>query len=270
MIVSNDEATGTEAAVRGAVEHFDGVATTWIRRYADRPSFRHRLVAVGAVVREVVARYDRPAVLDFGGGPGVFSLVASEGAGWVLCLDVSARMIRAGISDQFAAESLVRSTSHRPRPERVHRMVGTLEALRAQEDPAFDVVLAVAVLEYLPDPAQVVTALATRLGPGGRLVLTVPNERSWFRRFESLSGSLGAGVGSLLHSERLMSRAYASTRPHGNRVMWRPGADAGGLLVERIAPLTLAASGFMAHVNATHIVVLQKRPRRSARAVATW
>ena len=249
----------TGSAVPGAVEHFDEVAASWIRRYAERPSFRHRLVTVGAVVREVVADYDRPAVLDFGGGPGVFSLVASEGAGSVLCLDVSAPMVQAGAQEESAAVSLVRGAGHEPAPDRIQRMVGTLDAVGEPEGGAFDVVLAIAVLEYLPDPERILMALATRLRPGGRLVLTVPNERSWFRRTESLAGSLGAGAGTVLRSERLRSRAYAATRPHGNRVPWRGGADASSLVLERIAPLALAASGLLAHIRATQIVVLQKR-----------
>lgn len=249
----------TGPANPGAVEHFDEVAASWIWRYAARPSFRHRLVTVGAVVREVVADYDRPAVLDFGGGPGLFSLVASESAGSVLCLDVSAPMVQAGAAEQSAAASLVRGAGHEPAPDRIQRLVGTLDAVGAPEGGAFDVVLVIAVLEYLPDPARTLMALATRLRPGGRLVLTVPNERSWFRRTESVAGSLGAGAGAVLGSERLRGRAYASTRPHGNRVPWKVGAGASGLVLERIAPLALAASGLLAHIRATQIVVLQKR-----------
>lgn len=252
-------ATVTGPTMPGAVEHFDEVATSWIRRYADRPSFRHRLVAVGAVVREVVAGYDRPVVLDFGGGPGVFSLVASERAGAVLCLDVSAPMVMAGAEGEPAAVSLLRHAGLEPEPRRVQRIVGTLDALSQPEDGAFDVVLAIAVLEYLPEPAPVVLALADRLRPGGRLVLTVPNERSWFRRAENIAGSLGAGVGRALRSERLRSRAYATTRPHGNRVPWRVETDLSGLVLERIEPLALASSGLMAHVRATHIVVFKRR-----------
>lgn len=244
-------------------EHFDEVADSWIQRYADRPSFRHRLVAVGAVVREIVAKYDSPAVLDFGGGPGVFSLVASEEAHSVLCLDTSVGMIREGFAHESTVVSLIRSTGYEPRPERVRRMMGALDALDRRANSRFDVVLAIAVLEYLADPQQVLAELADHMRAGGRLVLTVPNERSWFRRVENLAGSLGAGTGSMLRWERLRNRAYASTRPHGNRVPWWAGADAGGLILERMVPLALASSGLMSHVTATQIVVLRKRPLAS-------
>lgn len=249
----------TRRAGRHVGEHFDEVAPSWIRRYADRPSFRHRLAVVSEVVREVAAGYDQPAVLDFGGGPGVFSLVASGTAESVLCLDVSATMVRAGFAHQADAVALVRAAGHEPVPGRVRRVVGPLEALREPANGVFDVILAVAVLEYLPDPEGLLTALAARLRPGGRLVMTVPNERSWYRRIENMAGALGAGVGSALGLERLRSRAYASARPHGNRVSWRGGADAGNLLLERLSPLALAGAGALARVNATHIVVLGKR-----------
>lgn len=259
MVDAPRTAPGTGSAVSSAVEHFDEVAASWIGRYTARPSFRHRLVAVGAVVREVVSIYDRPAVLDFGGGPGVFSLVASEAARSVLCLDVSAPMVLAGANEERAAASLVRVAGFDPSPDRIQRIVGTLNVLRNPGGGAFDLILAIAVLEYLSEPAPVLEALARRLRPGGRVILTVPNERSWFRRAEALAGSLGAGAGAALRSERLRSRAYASTRPHGNQVPWRVDSDASSLVLERIAPLALAASGLLAHVTATNIVVLRKR-----------
>lgn len=257
MDADNAPRAATSAGL-GSAEHFDEVAKSWIRRYSDRPSFRHRITMVGAVVREVVAYYETPVVLDFGGGPGIFSLVASERASTVVCLDASAPMIRAGHEQEGAAAAVVRTTGHEPRPERVHRVVGTLEALGVGVAPTFDAVLAIAVLEYVPDPGLTLTQLAARLRPGGRLLLTVPNERSWYRWAEGLVGSFGSSAGGVLRSERLRSRSYASIRPHGNHVPWRSGADAGGLRLERIAPLALAASGIMAYVTPSQIVVLQK------------
>lgn len=239
--------------------HFGDVAPGWIDRYADRPSFRHRLDVVGDVVSEVVGRFDPCRVLDFGGGPGMFSLLASGGAASVLCLDTSLPMVQAGAVDEADAVALLVQAGHEPVPARVWRAVGPLEALRQPPVGAFDVVLAIAVLEYLPDPAATLTALGGRLRRGGRLVMTVPDERSWFRRIEGLVGSLGARAGTVVGSERLTSRAYATTRPHGNRVPWRAGADVGGLVVERSAPLALAGSGLLARTRPSRIVVLRQR-----------
>jgi uncharacterized protein YbjT (DUF2867 family)/2-polyprenyl-3-methyl-5-hydroxy-6-metoxy-1,4-benzoquinol methylase len=266
--------TGTGGgAGRGTADHFEEVADTWIRRYADRPSFRHRLDTVGAVVRETLDALAADAapnaplrVLDFGGGPGMFSLVASTSGASVVCLDVSEPMVRAGKAHELDAVRLLEASGLDPQPALVERVVGSLDAITKSPDHAFDAILAVAVLEYLPDPDEVVVALGARLREGGRLVLTVPNERSAYRRFEDLVGSFGARAGALLHSERLRSRAYASTRPNGNRVAWQRGADRADLVLERIVPLTLAADGALARVHATRIVVLRKRSTDTQRS----
>jgi len=260
------------AAGAGTAEHFDEVAGSWIRRYADRPSFRHRLDVVGGVVCETLdaladATPETPLrVLDFGGGPGMFSLVASEIADVVVCLDVSEPMVRAGATHAPDAIELLQAKGLHPRPAVVERVVGSLDTIRTSPGDQFDTVLAIAVLEYLPDPDHVVIELARRLRDGGRLVLTVPNEKSAYRRFEDLAGSLGATAGVLLRSERLRSRAYASTRPHGNRVPWRRGADDAGLVLERIVPLELAGTGMLARMSATSVVVLRKRSSDTQRS----
>jgi uncharacterized protein YbjT (DUF2867 family)/2-polyprenyl-3-methyl-5-hydroxy-6-metoxy-1,4-benzoquinol methylase len=261
---SNDSGAGG-ASGTGTAEHFDEIAASWIRRYADRPSFRHRLDVVAPLVGEVLstAAVDPAAtgslhVLDFGGGPGVFSLVASERATSVVCLDVSAPMVEAGATYEADAVALLEDRGIVPHPGRVARVVGSLDTVSDEGDP-FDVVLAIAVLEYLPDPDQVIIELAARLRDGGRLMFTVPNERSAYRRVEDLAGAWGATAGRLLHSERLRSRAYATTRPHGNRVPWRAGAGAAGLVLERVVPLRLAPAGALSRIHATQVIVMRKR-----------
>lgn len=256
-VVPSTSGIRTGAANDPTLDHFEDVADSWIRRYDERPSFRHRLDVVGRVVTDIGAGFDRaPYVLDFGGGPGVFSMVASTVASRVVCLDASAPMIIAGAVHADLAVALA-TRFGTPHPEHVDRVVGTVDTLAPT--PTFDLVITIAVLEYLDDPAETVEALAARLHPGGRLLLTVPDARSLFRRTENLVGSLGAGLGRVVRSQRLSSRAYASVRPQGNQVPWKDGADRAGLTLERIVPLTLAATGAMSRVTATSIIVLQKR-----------
>jgi len=52
-------------------------------------------------------------------------------------------------------------------------------------DPAlrFDLILLIQVLEHLDDPVAVIQKLASRLAPGGRLIIGVPNFVSWQAAF---------------------------------------------------------------------------------------
>jgi len=44
---------------------------------------------------------------------------------------------------------------------------------------SLDLILCLDVLEHLPDPWRLVDRLSTRLAPGGRLIISVPNIRNW-------------------------------------------------------------------------------------------
>lgn len=248
---------GAGEATAASQEHFDEVADGWIRRYEERPSFRNRLSVVGQVVSGVVrtAGEDRPtSVLDFGGGPGVFSAVASIDAERVVCLDPSAAMIEAGERNVDRVATLLRDHGE-VHPDRIERVVGASSSLDGE---TFDVVLAIAVLEYLDDPAAAIVDLSERLRDRGAMVFTVPNDRSLFRRAEDVMGSFGAAAGGLMRSERLRSRAYASTRPHGNRIDWQSAAHEAGLVIDRVLPLRLSDTGVLGQVTATTIVVLRR------------
>lgn len=247
----------------GAREHFEDVADGWVRRYEEQPSFVNRLEVVGRVVLETLDAWtdehcgdnaEGPRVLDVGGGPGVFSAVASGHARSVTLLDVSEPMVMSGIRCSAAVETL----ASRLGPvciDRVQRVAGSIDALLHIRN--FDVVLAIAVLEYLDDPGSMIVELASRLRSGGRLILTIPNPHSVIRRLEDMVGSAGARAGGLLGSERLSSRAYAVTRPHGNDVQWRPAAERAGLAIERVEPLTLAGSGLRRHFVPSTVIVLR-------------
>ncbi len=242
------------------MEHFDEVALGWVRRYEDRPSFKERLRVLGPIVKEVCALANEARVLDVGGGPGVFSTVASISAARVVCLDPSVPMIESGVALASRVVALVEPLGE-PDPDRITRVAGTLDCIGANSSSAgsFDVVMAVALLEYLDRPDEAIRAMARLVRPGGALVLTVPNEASVLRRVEDVFGSLGATAGVLARSERLRSRSYVRARPGGNRVAWMEAARDSELAIERIEPLALAGSGLAARVVPTTIVVMRRR-----------
>ena len=58
----------------------------------------------------------------------------------------------------------------------------------------FDLVTSLEVVEHVADPAAFVKALARRLGPGGLLILSTPNQTSWSKL---LTITLAEGVGKI-------------------------------------------------------------------------
>jgi SAM-dependent methyltransferase len=89
-------------------------------------------------------------------------------------------------------------------------------------DAAFDLVLAVEVLEHLPDPARAIDELARVAAPGATAVLSVPSEPLW--RAMNLArgkyvGDLGNTPGHIQHwtpggFRRLVSRRFEVRAVH--------------------------------------------------------
>lgn len=104
-------------------------------------------------------------LLDFGCGSGNY-LARMRALGWdVLGVDLSARA--AGIArDAF----------------QVPVVVGTIPS-SALAPRSFDLVTAWEVLEHVQRPRQTLAGIRSLLRPGGRFVLTVPNQCGWGARF---------------------------------------------------------------------------------------
>ncbi|WP_165938419.1 class I SAM-dependent methyltransferase [Parafrankia sp. BMG5.11] len=237
--------------------YFDQIASSWVDRYADHPSFQERLRVVAHVVESLLAGVDCPWVFDFGGGPGIFSLLCSDRASFVLDLDPSLEMLRAGVSGHAAMEAVLGRATLTP-PRVVRRAAGTLDAVSVNADGRFDLVLAIAVLEYLEDPGGAVARLARLLRPGGALLLTVPRARSIARRTERLMGHIMVGTerDSDLHPRP--PRSYTRLRPYGDRVPWDTAVASVGLRIELRRPLALASAGPMSYMRPNDIVVLRR------------
>ncbi len=262
-----DHATATLAAPSRTDRFFADVADTWVARYATRPSFQERLRVVAGIVGPILARAGEPAVFDYGGGPGVFSLLCAGRARHVVNLDRSVEMLRAGAHGHAALSTVVRpfvpgGPPPGRRPGHVHYVAGTLDVLAPSADGRFDLVLAIAVLEYLDDPAWAVARLARLLKPGGSLLLTVPREQSWLRRVERLLGPVSGTLGALTGARRLNDRSYSRLRPHGDRVDWEPAIRVADLRVRQTFPLAIGPAGLRSRVTPNEAVVL-RRPDRS-------
>lgn len=241
--------------------YFAEVADTWVDRYTRNPSFRERLRAVAAAIEPVLARSASAWVLDFGGGPGVFSTLCAGRADFVLNLEPSVDMLRAGVRGAGVMASVVRQATGAD-PGEVHSVAGSLEVLGPKAGERFDLVLAIAVLEYLEDPSGAVRCLGRLLRPGGAMVLTVPRSRSWVRRGERALAPVVERAGALVGWRQVRERAYTRLRPHRDDVPWAAGftaADGGdGLQVESRRDLALAGTWPKSLARPNEIIVVRK------------
>lgn len=99
-------------------------------------------------------------LLDVGAGTGFF-VAAAAGCGYAAS----------------GVEPTDLHASHAREHLGVDVRTGYLEELTGAE-PAYDVITMWHVLEHVPDPVALLSAVATRLRPGGRVVLEVPNIES--------------------------------------------------------------------------------------------
>jgi SAM-dependent methyltransferase len=236
---------------------FAGVADTWVDRYAARPSFRERLTVIADVVEPILAGTPDPAVLDFGGGPGVFSLLCAARAGFVVNLDPSLEMVRAGAAAEADIAGIVAPVAP-VALGRVRHVAGPLDVLSPAVTRRFDLILAIAVLEYLARPDLAVARLAELLTVGGRLVLTVPRPASPMRRVERLLAPVTSAIGGRAAAPRLTDRTYTTLRPHGDRVAWLPAGATNPLKIESERPLALGPRAPRSWIRPNTVIVARR------------
>ncbi|WP_433829310.1 class I SAM-dependent methyltransferase [Actinoplanes sp. CA-015351] len=131
-----------------------------------RPLVTARTAAVWAVLRKELEQHAGKTltVLDVGGGTGGFAVPLAEAGHTVTVIDAS--------PDALAA--LTRRASDAGVADRIHAVQGDGDALASLVEPgSADLILCHAVLEVVDDPAQVASAIATALRPGGALSLLV-------------------------------------------------------------------------------------------------
>jgi 2-polyprenyl-6-hydroxyphenyl methylase/3-demethylubiquinone-9 3-methyltransferase len=97
----------------------------------------------------------------------------------VIALDGSDAMI--AIAEQSAASEGLRNITHR---------VGLLDELAGWESAQFELILSSSVLEYVDDYQAALASLVRLLRPGGRMIISMPNADSLYRRIEGLAFGL--------------------------------------------------------------------------------
>lgn len=106
-------------------------------------------------------------VVDVGCGGGILSDSMARAGAQVLGIDLSTKPLR--VAELHAMEAGTEGVEYRE---------VAVEALAAEQPGSFDVVTCMEMLEHVPDPASVVSALATLVKPGGWVFLSTLNRNA--------------------------------------------------------------------------------------------
>ncbi|MEE3046822.1 MAG: class I SAM-dependent methyltransferase [Pseudomonadota bacterium] len=173
---------------------FDGLANGWSQRYVDDAamSARSERFLNGLRVFEPIGS----TVLDFGCGSGLIAHYLASNGYALTGIDVSTEMISQAQTKCKGTETEFF----------VYEGSGKFPFDRA----LFDAVVSSSVLEYIPNPKNVLTECRRVLKKNGTLLVTVPDMRNEFRQREVIR--------KIVISLPIMRRFLKKTR-------WREGAE---------------------------------------------
>lgn len=106
-------------------------------------------------------------VLDVGCGGGILADAMARKGAHVLGIDLAVKSLR--VAELHAMEAGTENVTYQEI---------AVEALAAQRPGEFDVVTCMEMLEHVPDPASVVTALGTLVKPGGWVFMSTLNRNA--------------------------------------------------------------------------------------------
>ena len=154
-----------------AVDSSDHVED-FARQYDDSAAFRERFDVWSALI----ARYGAPNrdAIDVGCGVGTFTLEAAQHARAALGVDASANMI--AVAKRHSQANVT------------FRQATIAELGQSMPAPA-GLVLCSSVLEYVDDLSGSLDVLADLVGPGGHLIISMPNPASLYRRAERVASA---------------------------------------------------------------------------------
>jgi SAM-dependent methyltransferase len=141
---------------------FDAKAAAWPAKYVPGGPLSGRLSQIGGAIRRSIG--PGAAVLDLGCGTGELALRLSASGLRLTGCDISTAMLAMAVSSDYGRA--VRWVSLTPEWRELPFQAGS-----------FDAVVAASVLEYVQDPALVLSECARVLKPGGTLHCTVPDLR---------------------------------------------------------------------------------------------
>jgi 2-polyprenyl-6-hydroxyphenyl methylase/3-demethylubiquinone-9 3-methyltransferase len=144
------------------IARFDAIAARWWDPSGEmRPL--HDLNPVRLAYVEQAIRLDGLAAIDVGCGGGLLSEALARRGARVVGLDLAEELLR--VAERHAAD-------HDVAVRYVHE---SAEGHAQANGAAYDVVTCMEMLEHVPDPAAIITALATLVRPGGHVFVSTIN-----------------------------------------------------------------------------------------------
>lgn len=122
------------------------------------------------------AGYDGKSVLEIGCGIGLDALEFAKNGAKVTAIDLSPQNIE--LTKQYFAHNQLEANI----------MVANAEAL-SFKDESFDLVIAIGVLYYTPNPQQAINEILRILKPGGKTICMFYNKLSWYSLLAKISGT---------------------------------------------------------------------------------
>ncbi len=154
---------------REIANYFDQLAADWSSNYRSKSLFADRLGIISNFFLSL--ELSGPMVLDVGCGSGRIAMELAGRNAIVFGTDISERMIR------YAKRTADTSAS----PVRYTRGSATSLPYR---NSTFDVVVSASVVEWIDQDQQAILEMARVLKPGGKILISVPNRKSFFRLLE--------------------------------------------------------------------------------------
>ena len=197
-----------EAAV---VQSFQDQAADYLDRYDPRTTAGHSFSIRKQRVLEILDDIPAGVALDIGCGPGVLAKELVDRRFDYYGVDIAQKMI-----------DVCRARFPQIDPGRFS--VGRIQELKFP-DRFFDLILCIGVVEYLKDDGEAIREMARVLKPGGTAIISMPNRRGpfvrWNRRlYKPVVRGLNRLRGrrtpeELVHREYLESDYFALLRSNG-------------------------------------------------------
>jgi len=163
-------------------------------------------------------------------------------------------MLLEGLADAPLMMAILQSEGFDGSSGTVVRIAGDAECA-CSLNASFDLILAIAVVEYVADISTLLTRLTQRLDPDGTILMTVPNRRSPVRVAQRMVRPFAPKTTT---PSQPTDQLLAGLRPHNDNVPWLPAANDAGLTVQEMTKVPLGLSRVRGWFHPTLLIALKR------------